>query len=70
MEALMPVMTARSANRRAPIICCLPDKPPAAGSDLTVTVLDPPYFDTDGGMARATLAKGGNQLRPEQARQL
>ena len=48
----------------------LPDKPPAVGDELTVTVLDPPYFDADGGPARVTLAEGGSELRPEQARQL
>jgi hypothetical protein len=28
--------------------CRLPDKPPASGGELVVTVLDPPYFGVDG----------------------
>ena len=41
----------------AAITCRLPDDRPAAGGELTVTVLDPPYFAADGsalgGVARA-----------------
>jgi ABC-type sulfate/molybdate transport systems ATPase subunit len=31
-----------------PVTCRLPDKPPASGAELTITVLDPPYFGPDG----------------------
>jgi len=30
------------------ITCRLPDKPPTLDGEFTVTVLDPPYFDSDG----------------------
>jgi ABC-type sulfate/molybdate transport systems ATPase subunit len=32
----------------AVITCRLPDRPPAAGDGLTVTLVDPPYFGSDG----------------------
>jgi ABC-type sulfate/molybdate transport systems ATPase subunit len=37
------------------ITCRLPDQPPAAGSDITVTVLDPPYFSSGGSAVRCQL---------------
>ena len=51
-----------------PITCRLPDKPPASGDELTVTVLDPPHFET-GGTALMRARPGGDQPRPEQVRQ-
>jgi molybdate transport system ATP-binding protein len=43
----------------AAITCRLPDKPPAPGGELTVTVLEPPFFGADGraaGQARSQAA--------------
>jgi ABC-type sulfate/molybdate transport systems ATPase subunit len=34
----------------ATVTCRLPDRPPASGRDLVVTVLDPPYFGSDGAL--------------------
>ncbi len=31
-----------------PITCRLPDKPPASGEELIITLLDPPYYGPDG----------------------
>ncbi len=36
----------------ATVTCRLPDRPPASGRDLVVTVLDPPYFGSDGALTR------------------
>jgi hypothetical protein len=30
----------------AAVTCRLPDKPPASGAEIVVTVLDPPYFNS------------------------
>ncbi len=51
-----------------PITCRLPDKPPASGGELTITVLDPPYFET-GGTALTPANSEGDHPRPEQVRQ-
>ena len=51
------------------ITCRLPDKPPVAGAKLTVTVLDPPYFKSDGDALPSASAEAGlNQ--PEQLHRL
>ena len=47
------------------ITCRLPGKPPAPGSDLTVTALDPPFFGHDG----TTVSAEDSPSRPEQAHQ-
>ena len=52
----------------AVVTCRLSDRPPAAGSDFTVTVLDPPYFGSDGAALSAASA-GGGAGRPEQVHQ-
>jgi molybdate transport system ATP-binding protein len=36
----------------AAVTCRLPDRPPASGRDVVVTVLDPPYFGSDGALTR------------------
>ncbi len=47
------------------ITCRLPDKPPDAGAKLPVTVVDPPYFKSDGDVLPSASAEAGlNQ--PEQ----
>jgi len=48
------------------ITCRVPGKPPAPGSNFTVTAQNPPYFGPDG---TAVPAEGG-AARPEQVRQL
>ena len=50
------------------ITCRLPDRPPAPGGELTVTVLDPPYFGSEGAAVSAAPAEGG-AARPEQVHQ-
>ncbi len=42
----------------AAIVCCLPAKPPAAGEQFTVTVLDPPYFGPSGDALPSAAAPG------------
>jgi ABC-type sulfate/molybdate transport systems ATPase subunit len=49
------------------ITCRLPDKPPAAGSELVVTALDPPCFEPDGS-ALPPSAPGRGPTWPEQVR--
>jgi ABC-type sulfate/molybdate transport systems ATPase subunit len=49
------------------VTCRLPDKPPASGSDFTVTVADPPYFDS-GGNAISGARSPGETPTPEQIR--
>ena len=49
------------------ITCRLPDKPPPAGHELTITILDPPYFGADGA-ALATSTSEHSQRQPEQTR--
>jgi len=49
------------------ITCRLPDRPPAAGGELVVTALDPPYFGSDGSVVLPAPAEGG-AARPEQVR--
>jgi molybdate transport system ATP-binding protein len=49
------------------ITCRLPDKPPLAGHELTITILDPPYFGSDGA-ALATSTSEHSQRQPEQTR--
>jgi hypothetical protein len=49
------------------ITCRLPDKPPAAGSELVVTALDPPCFRPDGS-ALPLSAPGRGPTWPEQVR--
>jgi hypothetical protein len=44
------------------ITCRLPDKPPVSDGKFTVTVLDPPYFDSNGDAVPAE----GHATRPEQ----
>jgi ABC-type sulfate/molybdate transport systems ATPase subunit len=44
------------------ITCRLPDKPPIPDGKFTVTVLDPPYFDSNGSAVPAE----GHTTRPEQ----
>ena len=44
------------------ITCRLPDKPPVSDGKFTVTVLDPPYFDSNGDAVPAA----GHATRPEQ----
>ncbi|MGO8891277.1 MAG: hypothetical protein ACLQB1_16495, partial [Streptosporangiaceae bacterium] len=46
----------------ATITCRLADRPPVADGEFTVTALDPPYFDQNGGAVRAD----GGVTRPEQ----
>jgi len=51
VTALRPAGAGWEADLRvgdAAVTCRLPDKPPAPGTDLSITVLDPPYFDSDG----------------------
>ncbi len=44
------------------ITCRLPDKPPAPGGELTVTVLDPPYYGPDGHARPAVSAEDERQV--------
>jgi ABC-type sulfate/molybdate transport systems ATPase subunit len=44
------------------ITCRLPDKPPAPGGELTVTVLDPPYYGPDGQARPAVPAADEQQV--------
>jgi ABC-type sulfate/molybdate transport systems ATPase subunit len=44
------------------VTCRLPDKPPISDGKFTVTVLDPPYFDSNGDAVPAE----GHATRPEQ----
>jgi hypothetical protein len=53
----------------ATITCRLPDMPPTSGDEFTVTVVDPPYFDSDGAVLADTPA-GHSSGRPEQIHQL
>ena len=41
------------------ITCRLPDRPPAQGGEIVVTILDPPYFGPDGGALPTAQAQGG-----------
>ncbi len=51
------------------ITCRLPGKPPDAGAKLSVTVVDPPYFKSDGdALPSASAGVGRNQ--PEQLQRL
>ena len=51
------------------ITCRLPGKPPDAGAKLSVTVVDPPYFKSDGDvLPSASAGVGRNQ--PEQLQRL
>ena len=43
----------------AAVTCRLPDKPPASGGELVVTVLDPPYFGSAGNAIGFAPAKDG-----------
>jgi hypothetical protein len=58
------------------ITCRLPDKPPAPGGEMVVTVLDPPCFGPDGNAVPADAAEGGRPApeggrpAPEQVRRL
>jgi len=54
----------------AAVTCRLPDRPPASGSDLVVTVLDPPYFESDGSSAASGPATGGGDRQKQQVRHL
>ncbi len=51
----------------AAITCRLPGKPPAPGGEFTVTVVDPPYFASDGRAAGCAPDTGG-EARTEQVR--
>jgi hypothetical protein len=53
----------------AAVTCRLPDKPPASGGEFAVTVLDPPYFGSDGSAVGSASAKDG-EARTEQVRRL
>jgi ABC-type sulfate/molybdate transport systems ATPase subunit len=46
----------------AAITCRLPDRPPASGGDIVVTVLDPPYFSSDGSTVSSVPAKDGESV--------
>ena len=48
------------------ITCRLADRPPGNGGELVVTVLDPPYFGSDGNAVLPAPAEGA-AARPEQA---
>jgi molybdate transport system ATP-binding protein len=50
------------------ITCRLPDKPPVSGGEYVVTVLDPPYFGSDGHALPAGSA-GDARSNPEQVHQ-
>ncbi len=49
----------------AAITCRLPGKPPSPGSEIVVTILDPPYFGADGASLPAVAAEPG-LVSPEQ----
>ena len=49
----------------AAITCRLPDKPPNSGRELTVTALDPPYFESDGRALAAVPAEGDQASRDQ-----
>jgi ABC-type sulfate/molybdate transport systems ATPase subunit len=53
----------------AAITCRLPDRPPASGGDIVVTVLDPPYFSSDGSTVSSVPAKDG-EAKTGQVRRL
>lgn len=53
----------------ATVTCRLADKPPLAGDETTVTVLDPPYFGSDG-RALSVASGAGQSAAPEQVRRL
>jgi ABC-type sulfate/molybdate transport systems ATPase subunit len=54
----------------AAVTCRLPDKPPASGGEFVVTVLDPPYFGSDGSAATSAPAGGGGDRGEQQVRRL
>jgi hypothetical protein len=42
----------------ATITCRLPDKPPTPGDEFAITVLEPPYFASDGSAILSTPTEG------------
>jgi ABC-type sulfate/molybdate transport systems ATPase subunit len=52
------------------ITCHLQDKPPVSEDQITVTVLDPPYFGPDGAAVPLPESPAGGRSRPEQVSRL
>ena len=72
VAACRPVGAGWEADLRvgeATITCRLPDKPPMSDGEFTITVLDPPYFDSDGSGLHTRATESGAVL-PQQVHPL
>jgi len=47
------------------VVCRLRDKPPPSGARLATTVLDPPYFASDGSALAAAPLSAGSLVRQQ-----